>query len=36
MSESFDIVGSETVWEGKIASVHVDRVRYADGEEAER
>ena len=36
MSESFDILGSETVWEGKIASVHVDRVRYADGEEAER
>jgi ADP-ribose pyrophosphatase len=36
MSDAFDIVGSETVWEGKIASVHVDRVRYSDGEEVER
>ena len=29
-------IGSETVWEGRIASVRVDRFRYDDGEEAER
>jgi 8-oxo-dGTP pyrophosphatase MutT (NUDIX family) len=29
-------VGSETVWEGKIATVRVDRFRYDDGEEADR
>jgi 8-oxo-dGTP pyrophosphatase MutT (NUDIX family) len=29
-------IGSETVWEGRIASVRVDRFRYDDGDEAER
>ena len=29
-------VGSETVWEGRIATVRVDRFRYEDGDEAER
>jgi 8-oxo-dGTP pyrophosphatase MutT (NUDIX family) len=29
-------VGSKTVWEGKIATVRVDRFRYDDGEEADR
>jgi 8-oxo-dGTP pyrophosphatase MutT (NUDIX family) len=29
-------IDSETVWEGRIASVRVDRFRYDDGEEAER
>jgi 8-oxo-dGTP pyrophosphatase MutT (NUDIX family) len=33
---SFERVDSETVWEGRIATVHVDRIRYDDGEEAER
>ena len=33
---SFERVESETVWEGRIATVHVDRIRYDDGEEAER
>jgi 8-oxo-dGTP pyrophosphatase MutT (NUDIX family) len=33
---TFERVGSETVWEGKIATVHVDRVRYDDGNEADR
>jgi ADP-ribose pyrophosphatase len=33
---SFERIGSETVWEGRIAKVRVDRVRFADGEEAER
>jgi 8-oxo-dGTP pyrophosphatase MutT (NUDIX family) len=33
---SFERIGSETVWEGRIATVRVDRVRYDDGEEAER
>jgi len=32
----FERVGSETVWEGRLATVRVDRVRYDDGEEAER
>jgi 8-oxo-dGTP pyrophosphatase MutT (NUDIX family) len=32
----FEQIGGETVWEGKIASVRVDRFRYDDGEEAER
>jgi 8-oxo-dGTP pyrophosphatase MutT (NUDIX family) len=32
----FERVGSETVWEGRIAKVRVDRVRFEDGEEAER
>jgi 8-oxo-dGTP pyrophosphatase MutT (NUDIX family) len=29
-------IGSETAWEGRIASVRLDRFRYEDGEEAER
>ena len=29
-------VGGETVWEGRIGKVRVDRFRYDDGEEAER
>jgi 8-oxo-dGTP pyrophosphatase MutT (NUDIX family) len=33
---SFERIGGRTVWEGRIASVRVDRFRYADGEEAER
>jgi len=33
---AFERVGSETVWEGRIATVRVDRFRYADGKEAER
>jgi 8-oxo-dGTP pyrophosphatase MutT (NUDIX family) len=33
---SFERIDSKTVWEGQIATVHVDRVRYADGNEADR
>jgi 8-oxo-dGTP pyrophosphatase MutT (NUDIX family) len=33
---SFERIGGRTVWEGKIATVRVDRFRYEDGEEAER
>jgi len=29
-------IGGEVVWEGKIATVRVDRFRYEDGKEAER
>jgi 8-oxo-dGTP pyrophosphatase MutT (NUDIX family) len=29
-------IGSETVWQGRIATVRVDRFRYDDGKEAER
>jgi 8-oxo-dGTP pyrophosphatase MutT (NUDIX family) len=29
-------IGSDTVWEGRIATVRVDRFRYDDGEEADR
>jgi len=32
----FERVGGDEVWTGKIASVHVDRFRYDDGEEKER
>ena len=32
----FRRIGSKTVWEGKIATVRVDRFRYDDGEEADR
>jgi 8-oxo-dGTP pyrophosphatase MutT (NUDIX family) len=32
----FERVGGKTVYEGKIATVRVDRFRYDDGEEAER
>jgi len=33
---SFEKIGSEEVWSGRIATVRVDRVRFDDGEEAER
>jgi 8-oxo-dGTP pyrophosphatase MutT (NUDIX family) len=33
---TFERIGSETAWEGRIASIRVDRFRYDDGEEAER
>jgi 8-oxo-dGTP pyrophosphatase MutT (NUDIX family) len=33
---SFERIDSREVWRGRIASVHVDRFRYEDGEEAER
>ena len=33
---SFEKVGSETVWQGRIGSVRVDTFRYPDGEQAER
>ena len=32
----FERIGSKTVYEGKIATVRVDRFRYDDGEEADR
>jgi 8-oxo-dGTP pyrophosphatase MutT (NUDIX family) len=32
----FERIGGKTVYEGKIATVRVDRFRYDDGEEAER
>jgi hypothetical protein len=33
---TFERIGSETVWKGQIATVHVDRIRYDDGDEADR
>jgi 8-oxo-dGTP pyrophosphatase MutT (NUDIX family) len=33
---SFERIDSKTVWEGQIATVHVDRIRYDDGNEADR
>ena len=33
---SFERIDSEKVWEGRIATVRVDRFRYEDGEQAER
>jgi len=33
---SYRRVGSEEIWRGRIATVRVDRVRFDDGEEAER
>jgi 8-oxo-dGTP pyrophosphatase MutT (NUDIX family) len=33
---TFERIGSEEIWSGKIATVRVDRVRYEDGEEADR
>ena len=33
---AFERIGSDEIWSGKIATVRVDRVRYDDGEEAER
>ena len=32
----FERIASETVWQGRIATVRVDRYRYDDGEEAAR
>jgi 8-oxo-dGTP pyrophosphatase MutT (NUDIX family) len=32
----FERIGSEEVWSGKIASVHIDRFRYDDGAEKDR
>ena len=36
MSEPFELIGSETIWEGRIASVHLERFRHPDGEEVTR
>jgi 8-oxo-dGDP phosphatase len=36
VSQGFERIGSRTVWEGRIATVRIDRFRHADGEEAER
>jgi ADP-ribose pyrophosphatase len=33
---TFERIGGEEVWSGRIASVRVERFRYDDGEEAER
>ncbi len=33
---AFERIGSEEIWSGKIATVRVDRVRYDDGDEADR
>jgi 8-oxo-dGTP pyrophosphatase MutT (NUDIX family) len=33
---SFERIDSKTAWEGQIATVHVDRIRYDDGNEADR
>jgi 8-oxo-dGTP pyrophosphatase MutT (NUDIX family) len=33
---AFERIGSEKVWEGRLATVRVDRYRYNDGGEAER
>ena len=33
---SFERIDSKTVWGGQIATVHVDRIRYDDGDEADR
>jgi 8-oxo-dGTP pyrophosphatase MutT (NUDIX family) len=33
---TFERVGSETVWQGRIGTVRVDTFRYDDGEQAER
>jgi 8-oxo-dGTP pyrophosphatase MutT (NUDIX family) len=33
---TFERIGSETAWEGRIAGVRVDRFRYDDGQEADR
>jgi ADP-ribose pyrophosphatase len=36
MSSAFERISTETVYDGRIASVRRDRFRYEDGEEAER
>ena len=33
---AFERIGSDEIWSGKIATVRVDRVRYDDGDEADR
>ena len=33
---AFERIGSDVVWEGRIATVRADRFRYDDGEEVER
>jgi 8-oxo-dGTP pyrophosphatase MutT (NUDIX family) len=33
---TFERIGSETAWQGRIATVRVDRFRYDDGQEADR
>jgi 8-oxo-dGTP pyrophosphatase MutT (NUDIX family) len=33
---SFERIASRTVWEGRIATVRIDRFRFDDGEEADR
>jgi 8-oxo-dGTP pyrophosphatase MutT (NUDIX family) len=33
---SFERIDSKTLWEGKIATVRLDRIRFEDGEEADR
>jgi ADP-ribose diphosphatase len=33
---AFERIGGEEVWSGRLFSVHVDRFRFDDGEEAER
>ena len=33
---TFERIGTEEVWSGRIATVRVDRYRHADGEEVER
>ncbi len=36
MSSEFERIGSDVVWEGRIAQVRIERFRHADGEEVER
>jgi ADP-ribose pyrophosphatase len=36
MSEEFTAIGSETVWDGKMFRVGIERFRHADGEEVSR
>jgi ADP-ribose pyrophosphatase len=36
VTEPFERIDSRTVWAGKIATMRIDRFRYADGEEVER
>jgi ADP-ribose pyrophosphatase len=36
MSSRFERVESQTVYEGRIATVRIDRIRYEDGSESER
>jgi ADP-ribose pyrophosphatase len=36
VTEPFERIDSRTAWEGRVATVRVDRFRYADGEQVER